>query len=127
VIQLVVWLVILASSIAVGVDSSRLGARRGVLGGGMLDMGPAGWFLSCLFLWIIGLPCYLAARGRLIRRRDALAALQRNGFRSPAEAAYAAGPLNAPPPASPPGWYADPAGRPQWRWWSGDRWTDAVR
>lgn len=30
------------------------------------------------------------------------------------------------PPASPPGWYADPAGRHAQRYWDGDLWTDHV-
>jgi Protein of unknown function (DUF2510) len=30
------------------------------------------------------------------------------------------------PPAPPPGWYADPAGSPWWRWWDGRRWTAHV-
>jgi hypothetical protein len=29
-------------------------------------------------------------------------------------------------PATPPGWYADPAGRFWWRWWDGGRWTAHV-
>ena len=26
-----------------------------------------------------------------------------------------------------PGWYADPAGTPQLRWWDGNQWTDQYR
>lgn len=31
------------------------------------------------------------------------------------------------PVPPPPGWYADPAGRWQWRWWDGAAWSPAVR
>ncbi len=27
------------------------------------------------------------------------------------------------PPASPPGWYPDPSGRGEFRWWTGSQWT----
>jgi Protein of unknown function (DUF2510) len=31
------------------------------------------------------------------------------------------------PPLPPAGWYADPAGSPQQRWWDGKGWTDHLR
>ena len=123
-LQPVVWLVILASSVGIAFDASRLGARRGALGGGLLDMGPAGWFFSCLFLWIIALPCYLMARGRLIRRHDAIRLMQSG--RLPAAGALASARTTSAARPGPPGWYADPLGRPQWRWWNGEHWTDDV-
>jgi hypothetical protein len=65
----VIWwataIVTVPTSIWVGVDSSRLGARRGALGGGLLDMGPISWMFVCLFFWIRAFPCYLVARQRL--------------------------------------------------------------
>jgi hypothetical protein len=48
----------------VGIDASNLQMQRGRLGGGFLDMGVAGWVFACLIIWIVGLPCYLVARGR---------------------------------------------------------------
>ena len=69
----IIFLIVVGSSIWVLIDSSRLGAKRGALGGGFLDMGPVGWFAVTLLLWIVGLPCYLAIRPRLVTRRRALA------------------------------------------------------
>ncbi len=31
-----------------------------------------------------------------------------------------------PPPTAPKGWYVDPTGRNEWRWWDGHTWTDNV-
>ena len=31
------------------------------------------------------------------------------------------------PQSTPPGWYADPAGSPQSRWWDGTRWTEHLQ
>lgn len=73
-VRLVIALVTLATAVWVATDSSRLGARKGALGGGFLDMGPVGWFFACWLLWIVGFPCYLVARPRLVaakRARDA--------------------------------------------------------
>ena len=62
-----VWLVVIGSAIWVAADASRLGVSRGCLGGGMFDMGPAGWFFAVLLLWIVGLPAYLVTRDRYAR------------------------------------------------------------
>jgi hypothetical protein len=44
----------------------------------------------------------------------------------PPLAASPAAPTPPTPPAIPPGWYADPSGRPCDRWWDGRNWTDAT-
>ncbi len=31
------------------------------------------------------------------------------------------------PPVAPAGWYRDPLGLPQLRWWNGFSWTNAIR
>ncbi len=77
------YLIVLGSAIWTAVDASRLGARRGGLGGGMLDMGPAGWFFATLLLWIIAFPCYLATRPKLSRRAQGLAVLQQGNMAFP--------------------------------------------
>jgi len=33
---------------------------------------------------------------------------------------------STPAPSVPPGWYGDPTGRPQWRYWDGRAWTTLV-
>lgn len=64
--MLIIAITVLSTSVAVLVDASHIGARRGLLPG-TLDMGPAGWFFACLGLWIVAFPCYLAARPRIIK------------------------------------------------------------
>lgn len=63
---LIFRLCVLASAIWVGFDSARLGAKRGVLGGGFVDIGPVAWFFCVLLLWIISLPVYLATRPKYV-------------------------------------------------------------
>ena len=61
-----VVLAVLASSIWVAVDASSIGVKKGQMSG-LLDMGPGGWFFSCLLLWIICFPLYLTKRGEYKR------------------------------------------------------------
>jgi hypothetical protein len=58
------FFVVIGTTIWVGIDASNLGMRPGRLGGGFVDMGPAGWVIGCLLLWIVAFPVYLAARSR---------------------------------------------------------------
>jgi hypothetical protein len=98
-------LVVLGTTIWVGIDSSNLGMNRGRGGGGFLDMGTAGWVFACLLLWIISFPCYLAVRGKY--KHSTLAPLP-IGW-PPVQQAYSPPP---PPPISPDG---------RW-WWDGRQW-----
>lgn len=59
-------LIVLLCAIAVAIDASRLGAKRGRLGGGFLDMGPVAWFFATWLLFVIAFPCYMVARPRLV-------------------------------------------------------------
>ena len=102
------WILVIGSTIWAGLDARRLGARRGVLGGGMADMGPVEWFFVVLLLWIVGFPAYLATRPRYV----ALSAA-----------------AMAPSPAATvtlSGWYSDPWNRHELRYWDGWSWTAHV-
>lgn len=59
-------IVVIASSIWVLADSVSIGVKRGQIKG-MLGMGPFGWFIGCLILWLIVFPLYLAKRSELKR------------------------------------------------------------
>ncbi|WP_432563709.1 SHOCT domain-containing protein [Kineococcus sp. SYSU DK003] len=69
----IVWLLVIGGTVWVGLDASRLGAARGRLGGGLLDMGTAAWVVCCLLFFLIAFPCYLATRGRLVAAQAAAA------------------------------------------------------
>ena len=86
----VILIVVIGTSIWVGIDAANIGA-------GKVGTGPVGWCLFCLLLWIIGFPVYLAKRSGI-------------------KAAVAASNVSVPTPvnagqvaqnsvASPPGWY----------------------
>jgi hypothetical protein len=105
-----VLLVVIVSAIWVGLDAQRLGVKAGILGGGMVDIGPAGWFLVVLGLWIIGFPAYLATRPRYL-------ALTQGETSSLTVSAA---------PLADAGWRADPSGRHELRYWDGASWTGNV-
>lgn len=137
------YLVVIATAIWIAIDASHLGARRGTLGGGMLDMGPVGWFFATLLLWIVALPCYLVTRPKLVRRDSGFALYPQF---APGSQASAGVPMpaggsgywpgsaptgTAPGYPSPPaqhapapiaGWYPSPDGNGM-TWWDGVKWT----
>jgi hypothetical protein len=55
---------------AVGLESEKPreahGAKKGLIKG-MFDLGPFGWAVVTLLLWIVGFPAYLAKRGEIKR------------------------------------------------------------
>lgn len=61
-----VFLIVLGTSIWVYTDAKSIGVKKGQLKG-VSDMGPLGWFVASLGLWIIGFPMYLANRPQLKR------------------------------------------------------------
>ncbi len=56
-----VLVVVLGTSVWVLVDSMSIGVKKGRIKG-FFDMGPAGWFFSCLLLWLVAFPAYLVKR-----------------------------------------------------------------
>jgi hypothetical protein len=54
-------LIVLGTSVWMLIDATRLGVRKGMIKG-FFNMGPAGWFLSSLVLWIVAFPAYLVKR-----------------------------------------------------------------
>ncbi|MBM4357315.1 MAG: hypothetical protein FJ096_04320 [Deltaproteobacteria bacterium] len=59
-------LLVIGSSLWVTFDSHSLGAKKGALGGGFFDVGPATWLFACLMFWILAFPGYLATRPRYV-------------------------------------------------------------
>lgn len=60
-LDILVWGIIVTSSIWVLVDARTLGVQKGQIRG-IANMGPVAWFIVCLLLWIVGFPMYLAKR-----------------------------------------------------------------
>ena len=60
---MVILLIVAASAIWVLMDAKSIGVRKGLIVG-LGDMGPWGWFVATLGLWIIAFPSYLFYRGR---------------------------------------------------------------
>jgi hypothetical protein len=115
--QLIYFAVVVASTIWVAIDANKLGMRRGLLQGGVLDMGTVSWTICCLFLWIISFPCYLVARSKYQAMRSFSGNYQGSPLQSwqPAPAfptAYQPAPVLDPRQVSPDG---------RW-WWNGQQW-----
>jgi hypothetical protein len=49
------WLLVIGTSFWVFFDAKTIGIKKGQVKG-VADMGPGGWFLACLLLWIISFP-----------------------------------------------------------------------
>jgi hypothetical protein len=56
-------IVIIVTSIWVFFDAKTIGVQKGQVDG-IANMGPLGWLLCCLLLWIVGFPLYLAKRSQ---------------------------------------------------------------
>ncbi len=54
-------ILILGSTIWVLIDAQTIGIKRGQIKG-FFGMGPWGWFIACLLIWIIAFPAYIAKR-----------------------------------------------------------------
>jgi hypothetical protein len=66
----IVWLLVIGSSIWVVVDAKSIGVKRGQIKG-IGNMGPWGWFVACLLLWILAFPLYLSKRSEFKRINSA--------------------------------------------------------
>jgi len=67
---LIVYLLVIGSSIWVVVDAKSIGVKRGQIKG-IANMGPWGWFVACLLFWILGFPLYLSKRSEFKRINSA--------------------------------------------------------
>jgi len=67
---MLIWLIIIGTSIWVFFDAKKIGVKKGKMKG-IFNMGPGGWFIVCLLLWIIGFPLYLIKRPELKRINSA--------------------------------------------------------
>lgn len=56
-----IFIAIIVTSFWVLFDAKSIGVKKGQIDG-IANMGPYGWFVACLLLWIIGFPMYLAKR-----------------------------------------------------------------
>lgn len=69
----VIALLVLGTSVWVYFDAGSIGIKKSgekaQTGKLSWDMGPGGWFISSLLIWIIAFPCYLTARDRLKQAR----------------------------------------------------------
>ena len=62
----VIFFTVIFTSILVLHDARAIGVRKGQIQG-LGDMGPWGWFFTCLFFWIVGFPFYLFKRREYMR------------------------------------------------------------
>jgi len=53
--------IVLGTSLWVLIDSRNIGIKKGTTKG-FFNMGPTGWFFSCLLCWIAAFPVYLVKR-----------------------------------------------------------------
>lgn len=60
-IELLPFSVVLGTSLWVLIDSRNIGIKKGTTKG-FFNMGPTGWFFSCLLCWIAAFPAYLVKR-----------------------------------------------------------------
>ena len=102
----VIYLTMLASVIWVAIDASRLGFDKRDLTG-VAAMGPVGWTLCVLLIWIVGFPMYLVKRPYLKamgqwRRQVGPAAPPAPLFAYRPPGAGVSPPGAPPPPGTPP-------------------------
>jgi hypothetical protein len=60
-IDLLPLLLVFGTSLWVLADARTIGVEKGQIKG-FFNMGPTGWFFSCLLCWIVAFPAYLVKR-----------------------------------------------------------------
>jgi hypothetical protein len=109
-------LVVLGSSIWMAVDASQLGYdKRDVKG--LAAMGPAGWLLAGLLLWIVAFPLYLIKRPELKAAGERRRQWALGGGGPPAlpgQVPYGQPPYGQPPYGQPPQYGPPQYGQPQY-------------
>ena len=61
--------IVVGTSIWVFIDAKQIGVKKGQVKG-LADLGPTGWLIACLGVWIISFPVYLAKRGEFMRANE---------------------------------------------------------
>lgn len=120
------WLIVLGTSIWMGLDSSMYKARYGV---GPRGEGPALWVFSGIALWIIAFPMYLTYRRQ---PPEQWLGKLRGKKRENVERAIALKSADLPASSSEPGdrpktssgWHKDPRNDALLRYWDGQSWTE---
>ncbi len=59
----ILLIIVVGTSIWVFFDATSIGVKKGQVAG-LANMGPGGWLIASLLLWIIAFPLYLAYRGK---------------------------------------------------------------
>jgi len=96
-----VWLVLIGSTVWVGVDVYNLRKRLG--GQKIAGMGAFAWVLCCILMWIVAFPYYLAKRSGAIHAGGASSAGPPPGWWRASDGRWY--PPSAPPSyPSPPDW-----------------------
>ena len=65
---MIIWLLVIGSAIWVYYDARKLGIKKEKENSSILNMGPLGWSVVTLGLWIIGFPSYLVKRSNFIKK-----------------------------------------------------------
>ncbi len=84
-----ILLLVVGTTIWVGVDAHKLGVRRGSLPGSFCDLSVASWVICCLLLWVLVFPLYLVIRPRYVAAQHPRWPLSHGPTSSPPS--YAAG------------------------------------
>lgn len=61
---MIMWIIVIASAIWVYFDARSIGVHKNLVSG-FWNLGPFGWSVATLLLWIVGFPAYLIKRGTL--------------------------------------------------------------